>query len=592
MTIARYTGFVLIAAATLVLASCHGQKSATTSSSKQPADPTGAGSRTTTAAAEVLGQQSLFIEATKEKITGNYDKALAKYAQCLQVNPKNAAAAYEMAAIYMASNHMEMALPLSKQAADLDPKNYWYQLQYARILQKANLPKNAVEVLGKLTKAYPDREDFLSEYAYAQAYASDYDGALKTFDKIETMMGGPTASSLQQKLKIVQTAYPNDNDKQMAIVRQMIALDPHEGRYYGMLGDLYQKAGQPELALDTYNKLLEVDPGNGYAHISISEYYHRKGDEGNAYRELLAAFNNSSVDIDTKIRILLNNYYVKNPDDAQKAKNDSLCALLVKVHPEEAKAWSMRGDFLVRDGQTKEARSSYRKAVDLDKGHYAVWSQLIALDAQSNDVDQQIADSKEAAELFPTQPEPYFFWGTALVQKQQYGDALSPLRTGVAYVIDNAVLQAQFYSAIGDAYNGQKLYADADRNFDKALALDPRNAYALNNYSYYLCLRGEQLDKSEEMAKKANEISPGNQAYEDTYAWVLYRRGNYTDALQWMEKAMAQPSDDGSLYEHYGDILFKNGRADDAVKQWKTAKEKGGGTDLLNKKISDRKLYE
>ncbi|MEJ7658772.1 MAG: hypothetical protein WKG07_03665 [Hymenobacter sp.] len=45
-----------------------------------------------------------------------------------------------------------------------------------------------------------------------------------------------------------------------------------------------------------------------------------------------------------------------------------------------------------------------------------------------------------------------------------------------------------------------KEYAKSDAAYDAALIADPANYGVLNNYSYYLSLRGEKLDKAKEMS--------------------------------------------------------------------------------------------
>ena len=116
----------------------------------------------------------------------------------------------------------------------------------------------------------------------------------------------------------------------------------------------------------------------------------------------------------------------------------------------------------------------------------------------------------------------------------------------------------------------------------------------MNNWAYYLSLRGEKLDKAEEMSKKSMELEPNSAIFEDTYAWIVYKMGRFTDAKEWMEKAFSHGADKSAAsLEHYGDILFKLGDPDKALEYWLKAKKAGDGTtDLLDKKIADKKLYE
>jgi Tfp pilus assembly protein PilF len=134
---------------------------------------------------------------------------------------------------------------------------------------------------------------------------------------------------------------------------------------------------------------------------------------------------------------------------------------------------------------------------------------------------------------------------------------------------------------------------NSDNAYDKALSYNPDNKYTLNNYAYYLSLRGEQLDKSARMAKHANELEANNAAFEDTYAWILFKQKNYKEAKVWMEKALAHSKNKSATQtEHYGDILFYLGDPDAAVQNWKKAKEYGGNSPALDRKINEKKYSE
>ena len=95
------------------------------------------------------------------------------------------------------------------------------------------------------------------------------------------------------------------------------------------------------------------------------------------------------------------------------------------------------------------------------------------------------------------------------------------------------------------------------------------------------------------MARRANQLEPNNNSYEDTYGWVLYRLGRYQDARMWLEKALSNNvSKSATLVEHYGDILFKLGDRESALSYWKKAKEYGSKSELLERKINDQALHE
>ena len=169
---------------------------------------------------------------------------------------------------------------------------------------------------------------------------------------------------------------------------------------------------------------------------------------------------------------------------------------------------------------------------------------------------------------------------------------MQALEHGRRLAAGNAEQQSQFDSQLGDAYQELKDYPKSAAAYDAALAVDPNNYGVLNNYSYYLSLRGESLDKAKEMAGRTVAKFPDNVTYLDTYAWVLYKQKDYAGAKQNLEKAL-KTTKDASILEHYGDVLWQLGDHTGAVAAWQRARKAGPGTSpLLDRKLKDQKLYE
>ena len=95
------------------------------------------------------------------------------------------------------------------------------------------------------------------------------------------------------------------------------------------------------------------------------------------------------------------------------------------------------------------------------------------------------------------------------------------------------------------------------------------------------------------MSYQANTLEPDNGTYQDTYAWILYQKQNYLEAKEWINKAIENDGYKSAvIIEHYGDILYRLGEIKNAVNQWKKALVLEPGSDVLQKKIKDKKLYE
>jgi len=187
----------------------------------------------------------------------------------------------------------------------------------------------------------------------------------------------------------------------------------------------------------------------------------------------------------------------------------------------------------------------------------------------------------------------YLYQGVSLVQEDKPDEAIEVLNAGKDLVIEDPQILAQFYSSLGDAYHAIEDDVHSDESYKKCLQVDPNNIYVLNNYAYYLSVRNVNLDEAGSMSRRSNELQPGQASFQDTYAWILYQQGKLNDAKLWMEKALNNGGQSsGVIVEHYGDILYKLGDQDGALENWLKAKALGDASDLIDKKITDRQLYE
>ena len=222
-----------------------------------------------------------------------------------------------------------------------------------------------------------------------------------------------------------------------------------------------------------------------------------------------------------------------------------------------------------------------------------VWTQILFIDVEESNYDSLIVYSEKAILYYPTEPLYYYFYGVSNSFFKNHIEAKNSLESGIEYVFDNDALYNEFQTSLADTYNSLSLYQKSDSLYEQALLRNPDNAIVLNNYSYYLSLRKYNLREAEQMSKRCNELEPNNGTYQDTYAWVLYWLEDYENARVWLEKALKNGGDKSAvIIEHYGDVLFKLGFKKEAVNQWIKAKSTGIGSELLDKKIENEKLFE
>jgi tetratricopeptide (TPR) repeat protein len=532
----------------------------------------------------------LFYNANKEKITGNIDKASDLFAQCIRIDGRNDASMYELAQIYSDKKKFNDALFFARSAAEINPGNNWYQILLGELLQQSGKYNEAVTVYDKLVKENPERIDYYFNLANAYLFAGKPEEAIKVFDRVEEQVGVEKEIVLQKErlyLKLGKT------EKAAAELEKLIAADPKDMEAYSLLVELYQVNNMKDKAFETIKRMQEIDPDNPRVYLSLAEYYRSNNEKEKSFGELKKAFGSTQLDSDVKLRILTSYLKIVQQDSTMLDQSLELSNILSETHPNESLAHAVHGDFLFAAKKYEDARKEYKASLAIDNKNEAVWQQLIIDLSELQDFDAILKESDEAISLFPNNAVFYLYNGIAKSQKKQYDEAVKVLLSGSKLVIDNDLLLLEFFSRLGDNYHELNNNEESDKYYEKALTVDPKNSFVMNNYSYYLSVRGEKLDKAENMSRLSNEITPNQASFQDTYAWILYKQEKYSDAKEWLEKAMKNGGDkNGTILEHYGDVLFKLGQTDKAIEFWNKAKAAGESSDLLDKKIAEKKLYE
>ncbi len=537
-----------------------------------------------------LEENYFFVNANKEKLLGNTEDAIRLFKKSLQVDPTNAAAAYELGKIALSVNDFQSAEVFGKKAYNLNASNQWYALLYVEALQRNKKFSEAISIYQKLIENFPNRQEYYYDYADCYLRMNKPLEAIKVYNNLEKKQGINEELSIQKEKVYIRMG---KLDKAVEEIKNLIAAIPQEAKYYAVLAELYAANNMDTEAVETYQKALKIDSENATINLSFSEYYRHQRDYPKAFIYLGKAFESESLDIDTKVKILLSYYVISEKSEELKSYSLALCDKLIKLYPNDAKAYSIAGDFYYREKKLEKAKEYFSKALEFDKSKFVIWNQLLILQSEMQQFQEMEKTAQEALELFPNEPSLYLLAGIAYLQEKKPKEAVTVLNQGKNLVIDNKALLGQFYANLGDAYYRTKQMDLSDQSYEEALKINPNDTYVLNNYAYYLSLRNVNLDRAEEMSRKSNEIERDNASYNDTYGWILYAQGKYEEAQKWLEKAIENgASGNAVILEHLGDVFYKLNNNSKALDYWIKAKNAGKGSDFLERKITEKKLIE
>jgi tetratricopeptide (TPR) repeat protein len=533
--------------------------------------------------------KQLFFSALREKTIDNFKLASEYFNRVLQIDPANDASMFELAKLQGTKNNYPAARLLLEKAVTINPNNEWYWIALADSYEKSNDLAKLENVFNELIRINPDKPDYYYDKANALFLQKKYDEALKLYDKVEEL-AGPSDDLLANRQKIYLKQ--GNVNKAAAALEELIAANPTQIKNYLMLAELYNSNSLNDKALKVLEKAKKADPQNGMLHLALADIYRDNKNYEASYNELEIAFAVPDIDIEQKIRIVLG-YLPKFPEPNAKASALELSRILTVAHPTSEKAFAIYGDMLLQSEKMKEARAAYEKAINLNNKSYTVQEQLVRLDLSANDLEAAIKDGENSLSYFPNQAWMNYLVGVAWMQKKDYNKAISYIKNATTLETQDNELLSQCYSSLGDNYHSIGDYKQSDAAYDKALALNPDNAFTLNNYAYYLSLRNEALAKAAQMSKHSNELQANNASFEDTYAWILFKQKNYTEAKLWIKKSLIHDKGSSPVKtEHYGDILYFTGDINAAVQNWIKAKAQGGGSPVLERKINEKKYTE
>jgi tetratricopeptide (TPR) repeat protein len=107
------------------------------------------------------------------------------------------------------------------------------------------------------------------------------------------------------------------------------------------------------------------------------------------------------------------------------------------------------------------------------------------------------------------------------------------------------------------------------------LKKNPDDHEAQNFLGYIWADHNQNLDEAEKLIVAALKKKPDNSAYLDSMAWVLYRKGKYKEALEYIKKSLKGAGEvpDAVIADHAGDIYYALKDNEKALKYWKLASE-------------------
>lgn len=536
--------------------------------------------------------QYFFLEALRMKEKGDYASAFELYRHCLQIDPEAASALYEMAQFYLALNQPERGLQCMEQACRRAPDNFWYWQALANLHRQNRDIEKTIDTYEAMTLRFPSREDPLMALGSLYDRAKDYDGLIRTLDRLEQIQGKSETLSVH---KFRTYMLLGDHRSAFREIEALVGEYPEELRYRTLLGDTYLEYGKPQQAYDIYREVLDEEPTNAAALLSMATYYEQTGQDSLCRQQMDTLLLRGSVDPQARVEIMRQIIDRSEPSAADSVRIVSLFDRVLERNPDDVMFAMFYAQYLLTKKMDAEAVPVLDRILALDPENTAARMQLLVFAIRDNDADEVVRVCRPALEFSPDALEFCYYLSLAYMQQGKVDSLRQTLEVGVTRITEKTdrAMASDLYGFLGDIYHQDKRNDEAFAAYDSALVYKDDNISVLNNYAYFLSLEKRDLDKAEEMSFRTVKAEPENATYLDTYAWVLFVKGRYAEARLYIDSALKHADEvSGEELEHAGDIYYHCGETDKALEYWRKAQEAGVDTDVLKRKIKTRKYCE
>lgn len=515
---------------------------------------------------------AFFLEAICERAKGNNDAAFDLLRHCVEIDSTKSEAYYYLSQYYGALKQKDKAIACIEKAVALEPSNSTYQETLANAYINLHQYDKAAAVLESLYDKHRDRDDVLGVLIQLYEEQHEYESAIKTLTLLETVEGKSERLSYAKS-----NFYTQLGDKKAAIAEMKHLADqyPNDQNYRGLYANALFVNGQKKKALEIYDDILRIEPDNRNALMALLAYEKDEGDPDKA--DALTEKVLLSKNITSQDRILLMRQEI---GQSEQEGGDSTRVLylfrkMLDLPQMDADIAILCATYMNLKQMPNDTISGVLEQVlRVAPDNAAARLQLVSYAWQANDMNRIISLCQDARQYNPDEMAFYYYQGIAYYREGQLDQALNAFHNGIGVITQQSDpnIVSDFYAVMGDILHQKGNDKEAFAAYDSCLVWKDDNYGCLNNYAYYLSEKGIQLDKAEQMSYRVIKAEPKNATYLDTYAWILFKQGRYTEAKIYIDQTLQCDSDTSAvLLEHAGDIYYFAGEKERAVDFWQQA---------------------
>lgn len=462
----------------------------------------------------------------------------------------------------------------------LDPDNRQYIRMLASIAHHVQDLPRAIALCSRLVELEPTNTDYLAMLAFEYMSAGEPEKALAVFKRMLAL--DPSNRQTRDKVILLEVKLKRYREAIGTLIGH-IGKGEKEDSLMLTLGALYDETGQRKLAEKTFRELVAANPHFVPAWLAVLDLSVKSGDRRVFAGDLKAFYDATALTPEQKTT-LAELFYSRTLKDSSAVNflHDMLTEI-ERRHPGEPATAILRGQLKLREKKTSDAVREFQRVLARNPSNVEAWEGLVSAYLSRKEYARVAgAVARAKTQVRAGRFRLLVLEGYAAFQAGRIRKAVTLLEKALnrkqlkkerwSY-LQGASILAMGYDKLGLNDKSMVMYR-------RILLLDPGNTLAMNNYAYLLSLQGRDLEMAKKLALAAVSDEPDNPVYLDTLGWVLFRLGEYSSALSYLEKAALLAPDEEEIATHLLHVYEKTGKQEKADRlRERIERLKGAGAD-------------
>lgn len=496
----------------------------------------------------------VLVDAVTLIDNGDYPKAGSMLSWLTEAEPGNDAAWFYLGTCRLYSKDFPGAQQALRKAAALDPGNYWYRERLALAYSMSGEIDMTVATYEAMLEEFPDKDDIRYSLVNIYIQLNEYDKAVSLMDDLERLYGKSENITATRYDILLRQNKPEEAFRTLTDFNS----DYSSPRILCMIGDHENAEGKDSLALGHYLEALDLQSNYAPALLGEADILYSRRDLDGFFSCLDRFISDDQTDASLKAQYL-NMLISRNGSiflNNHSKRLGNLYETMISMAPTDSTALKAGAVFQYSTGNIGKARELLQRNVEAHPSSYDANVQYIQILGSLDDWEGIYSACDSAIARMPEETDFLDYQSIAAYNIKDYQKIIDNSYKTIRLAKGDTAKTVSALSSLGDTYYTMGKEKEAFSCYDKALKLNPDYAPVLNNYAWYLALKGKKLQKACAMSKKTIDQEPDNPTYLDTYGWILHLLGKDKEAKSYFKHAMLYGGKDSyAVLKHYSLVL-------------------------------------